>query len=92
MAVNNDTKKVEFVVSLKHLTNFWRTSDTPLINCEVSLTLSWPKTCVLTDMITYDVVLTQGNVPEILAINAPTNATFFKRQQKTVFNSSHFIS
>ena len=31
---------VKIVVSLKHLSNFWTTLDMPLINCEVSLTLT----------------------------------------------------
>ena len=47
-ANNGNTKEVEFSVPLKHLSNFWRTLDMPLINCKVSLTL----TCVLTDMTT----------------------------------------
>ena len=34
------TKEVEIAVPLKYLGNFWRTLDIPLINCEVSLTLS----------------------------------------------------
>ena len=34
------TKEVEIAVPLKYLSNFWRTLDIPLINCEVSLTLS----------------------------------------------------
>ena len=33
-------KEVEIAVPLKYLSNFWRTLDIPLINCEVSLTLS----------------------------------------------------
>ena len=37
---------------LKHLSSFWRTLDIPLINCEVSLILTWSKNCVLTDVIT----------------------------------------
>ena len=38
---NTKTKKnLEIVVPLKHLSNFWRTLDMPLINCEVSLTLT----------------------------------------------------
>ena len=35
------TKKVEITVPVKHLSNFWKTLDIPLINCEVSLALSW---------------------------------------------------
>ena len=50
---NIQTKKIlEIVVPLKHLGNFWRSLNIPLINCEVSLTLTWPENCVLTDIIT----------------------------------------
>ena len=38
---NVEKDDVKFVVSLKHLSNIWRTLDMPLINCEVSLTLTW---------------------------------------------------
>ena len=31
---------------LKYVSNFWRTLDMPLINCEVSLTLTWSKTSI----------------------------------------------
>ena len=37
------------MVSLKHLSNFWRTLEMPLINCEVSLMLTWSSTCVITN-------------------------------------------
>ena len=40
-ANDGNTKEVEFSVPLKHLSNFWRILDMPLINCEVSLTLTW---------------------------------------------------
>ena len=48
----------------------------PLINCEVSLTLTWSENCVLTDITTQAAVAVQGNNPARSAINAPTNATF----------------
>ena len=35
---------------LKHLGNFWNRLDIPLINCEVSLALTWSKTCVITSI------------------------------------------
>ena len=44
---NNGTKDVEIMVSLKYLSNFWRTLEMPLINCEVNLILTWSSTCVL---------------------------------------------
>ena len=43
-------KEVEFAVPLKYLGNFWRTLDMPLINCEVSLILTWSRDCVITSM------------------------------------------
>ena len=52
---NYDADKVgknetEVVIPLKYLSNFWRTLNIPLINCEVELILNWSKNCVLTDM------------------------------------------
>ena len=33
---------------LKYLSNFWRTLEMPLINCEFDLILTWPADCVVT--------------------------------------------
>ena len=38
---------VEIMVPLKHLSNFWRTLEMPLINCEVELILTWSAGCVI---------------------------------------------
>ena len=47
---NDGSKKdVEIMVPLKYLSNFWRTLEMPLINCEVNLILTWSSTCVTTD-------------------------------------------
>ena len=47
---NNDNETdVEIMVSLKYLSNFWTALETPLINCEVSLILTWSSTCVITN-------------------------------------------
>ena len=37
------------IVPLKYLSNFWRTLEMLLINCEVNLILTWPSTCVITN-------------------------------------------
>ena len=42
-------KDVEVMVPLKYLSNFWRTLEIPLINCEINLILNWSKKCVLSD-------------------------------------------
>ena len=41
------TLNVEVTIPLKYLSNFWRSLDLPLINCEIELDLSWTKDCVL---------------------------------------------
>ena len=35
------TLNVEVAIPLKYLSNFWRFLDMPLINCEITLDLSW---------------------------------------------------
>ena len=42
-----NTKDVEIMVPLKYISNFWRTLEMPLINCEVELILTWCKDCVI---------------------------------------------
>ena len=44
---NNGTKNVEIMVPLKYLSNFWRTLEMPLINCEVTLDLNWSENYVI---------------------------------------------
>ena len=44
--VAGNTKDVEVITPLKCLSNFWRTLEMPLINCEVNLILTWSKDCV----------------------------------------------
>ena len=40
-------KDVEIAVPLKHFSNFWRTLEVPLINCEINLILTWSVDCVI---------------------------------------------
>ena len=40
---------VKVVVPVKHLSNFWRSLNIPIINSEVELILTWIKNCVLID-------------------------------------------
>ena len=73
---NNAEKEVEIVVPLKYLSNFWRTLNMPLINCEINLILTWSENCVLTNKATRDAVPAQGGNPAVAAVDNPTNATF----------------
>ena len=47
---DDGTKEVEITVPLKYLTNFWRTLEMPLINCEITLILTWSANCVIIDV------------------------------------------
>ena len=70
---NNDTlTNAEVVIPLKHLSNFWRNLNIPLINCEVEIILTWTKNCILADMRTRDA----GNNNNPPAIVAPSGAIF----------------
>ena len=68
---NNDVK---VVVPLKHLSNFWRQLDIPLINCEVELILTRFKNCVLIDKSTREA--DYGADLNVYEIDNPENATF----------------
>ena len=73
--VGYDANKVgknitEVVIALKHLSYFWKTLNIPLINCEVELIFTWPKTCVSADMTERDA---EGDSP---AIVPPTGLEF----------------
>ena len=72
----NDLEKenVEIVVPLKSLNHFWRTLHMPLINCEVSLTLTWSQNCVLTSR-AYRKANPHAD-PAVAGINNPANETF----------------
>ena len=68
---NNDSlTNAEVVIPPKHLSNFWRTLNIPLINCEVELILTWSENCVLANMTTRDA---EGGSP---VIAAPSGTTF----------------
>ena len=71
---NNAEKEVENVEPLKHLSNFWRTLDMPLNNCEINLILTWSENCVITSQATRDA--DPDADPAVATINNPTNATF----------------
>ena len=68
---NNDSlTNAKLVIPLRYLSNFWRSLNNPLINCEVELILTWSKNCVLADMTTRNA---QGGNPVIVA---PSGAKF----------------
>ena len=64
--------ETEVFIPLKHLSNFWRSLDIPLINCEVELILTWSKNCILADMTEKNA----GSNNDPPAIVAPTKLEF----------------
>ena len=65
---NDPLTNAKIVIPLKHLSNFWKSLDIPLINCEVELILTWSKNYVLAE-----VTVNAGVNP---AIVAPSGVTF----------------
>ena len=47
---NNGKWKAEVLDPLKYLSNFWRSLDFPLINCEIELDLKWSKYCEISQV------------------------------------------
>ena len=47
---NGSRLDTEVVVPLKYLSNFLRSLDLPLINCEVELDLRWRKECIISEI------------------------------------------
>ena len=55
MTHDNLTKNdVKIVIPLKHLSNFWKSLNIPLLNCEVELILTWFKNCIFISKSTRD--------------------------------------
>ena len=75
--VNNihTLNNVEIAIPLKYLGNFWRILNILLINCKVSLNLSWTDKCVLVSRYHRNEPNPQSN-PPVNAINSPSEAKF----------------
>ena len=71
---NIEKDDVKIVVLLKYLSTFWRTLDMPLIDCEISLNLTWSENCVLTSKAPREA--NPDADPAVAGISNPTNATF----------------
>ena len=97
---DDGTKDVEIMVRLNYLSNFWRTLEMPLINCEVNLILTWSSTCVLisTDVpnqnATFAITDTKLYVP-IVTLPTQENTKFLQQSKsgfKRVINWNKYLS
>ena len=95
---DNDNKKdVEIMVPLKHLSNFWRTLEMPLINGEVNLILTWSSACVITNSTcagTFAITDTRFYVP-VVTLSTQENAKLLQQLKssfKRVINRNKDLS
>ena len=97
---NNGRKDAEIMVPLKYLSNFWRTLEMPLINCEVNLILTWSSTCVLiatntpNQNATFAITDTKLYVP-VVTLSTQENTKFFQQLKsgfKRVINWNKSLS
>ena len=85
---------------LKYLSNFWRTLEMPLINCEVNIILTWSSTCVLiatntpNQNATFAISDTKLYVP-VVTLSTQENTKFFQQLKsgfKRVINWNKYLS
>ena len=97
---DDGTKDVEIMIPLKYLSNFWRTLEMPLINCEVNLILTWSSTCVLiatgvpNQAATFEITDTKLYVP-VVTLSTQENTKFFQQLKsgfKRVINWNKYLS
>ena len=85
------------MVLLKYLSNFWRTLEIPLINCEVNLILTWSSTCVITNSNgagTFAITDTKLYVP-VVTLSTQENTKFLQQLKsgfKRVINWNKYLS
>ena len=92
---NNNEKDVEIMVPLKYLSNFWRTFEMPLIDCEVNLILIWSSTFVITNSAgTFAITDTKLYVP-VVTLSTQENTKFLQQLKsgfKRVINWNKYLS
>ena len=88
------------MVPLKYLSNFWRTLEMPLINCEVNLILTWSSTCVIVStnianqVATFEITNTKLYVP-VVSLSTQENAKLLQQLKsgfKRVINWNKCLS
>ena len=86
------------MVPLKYLSNFWRTLEMSLINCEVNLILAWSSTCVITNSTgagRFAITDTKRYVP-VITLSTQDNSSLFQQLKsgefKKVINWNKYLS
>ena len=73
---NENKLNAEVLISLKYLSNFWRSFNLPLINCEIELDLSWSRYCVISEISRVFGAVPNTNQVRYQVTSQTTNATF----------------
>ena len=88
------------MVTLKYLSNFWRTLEMPLINCEVNLILTWSSACILAAVddanqaATFEITDTKLYVP-VVTLSTQENTKFLQQLKsgfKRVISWNKYLS
>ena len=88
------------MVPLKYLSNFWRTLEMTLINCEVNNVLTWSSNCVLiatnnlNQVATFEITDTKLYVP-VVTLSTQENTKFLQQLKsgfKRVINWNKYLS
>ena len=97
---DDGTKNVEITVPLKYLSDFWRTLEMPLINCEINLTLIWSTNCVIVSTnvanqsATFEITDTKLYVP-VVTLSTQANSKLLQQLKsgfKRVINWNKYLS
>ena len=91
---DDGTKNVEIMIQLKHLSNFWRTSAMPLINCEINLVLTWSTNCVIVSTnvanqnATFEITETKLYVP-VVTLSTQDNSELLQQLKKVISRNKY---
>ena len=80
-SVIGNTKDVKTILPLKFLSNFWKTLEMPLINCEVNVILTWSSAYVITNStggVTFAITHTKFYV-KVITLSTQDNAKFLQK-------------
>ena len=74
---NDNRLDAEVAVPLKYLSNFWKSLDSPLLNCEIELDLSWSRYCVISEISRTSKAVPNTNLVRY-EVKATTNSATFQ--------------
>ena len=97
---DDGTKMLKKMVSLKYLSNFWRTLEMSLINCDINLILTWSRNCVIVSTnianqnATFEITDTKLYVP-VVTLSTQDNSKLLQPLKygfKRVINWNKYLS